>query len=124
VTTVREQLMAGRDAFERGEFFEAHEHWEAAWNASDGIERRWLQGMIQIATALHKLAGGRADLARAQLTKALAKLADAPPPSVGLEGLDLARFAADAAALLAALMRDDTRTPRTLHLHAIPGAPR
>jgi predicted metal-dependent hydrolase len=74
-------MSAGRRAFERGEFFEAHEAWEAAWNASVGDERRWIQGMIQIATALHKLAGGRADLAESLLAKALAKLDDASRPT-------------------------------------------
>ena len=96
----REQLVAGRRAFERGEFFEAHEHWEAAWNGSAGDERRWIQGLIQIATARHKLAGGRRDLARSLLEKALAKLHDAPP---SLDTIEVARFAADAAALLATL---------------------
>jgi len=117
----RQQLSAGRRAFARGEFFDAHELWEAAWNASDGAERRWIQGMIQIATALHKLAAGRADLARSLLSKALAKLADAPP---SLEGLALLRFAVDAAALLAALERGDSPAPSTLQLHDAPPLPR
>ena len=107
-------MIAGRRAFERGEFFDAHEHWEAAWNASDGAERRWIQGMIQIATALHKLAAGRADLARSLLTKALAKLADA---AASLEGLDVPRFARDAAALLGALERGESPSPSTLQLY-------
>jgi len=121
VTGRQEHMTAGRRAFERGEFFDAHEHWEAAWNASDGAERRCIQGMIQIATALLKLAAGRADLARSLLTKALAKLADGPP---SLDGLDLARFARDAAALLAALDRGDSPPPSTLQLHDSPPAPR
>jgi hypothetical protein len=114
VTARREQLSAGRRAFAHGEFFDAHEHWEAAWNASDGAERRCIQGMIQIATALLKLAAGRADLARSLLTKALAKLGDAPP---SLEGLDLSRFAGDAAALLGALERGESPAPSTLQLY-------
>lgn len=117
----REQLSAGRRAFAQGEFFDAHEHWEAAWNASDGAERRCIQGMIQIATALHKLAAGRADLARSLLAKALAKLADAPP---SLEGLDVPRFARDAAALLVALESGDSPAPSTLQLHDNPPRPR
>ena len=107
------QMLAGRRAFARGEFFEAHEEWEAAWQKSTGDERRWIQGMIQIATALYKLAGARADLARALLHKALAKLADAPP---SLAGLDVARFARDARALQAALARGESPSATSLRL--------
>jgi uncharacterized protein len=102
----RAQMIAGQRAFERGAYFDAHEHWEEAWNASAGDERRWIQGMIQIATARHKLAGARADLARSLLTKGLAKLADAPP---SLDGLDLEHLRRDAASLLAALESGDRR---------------
>lgn len=32
-------------------FFEAHEDWEALWHDAEGEERRWLQGLIQVAAA-------------------------------------------------------------------------
>src|ERR1700757_2636152 len=91
------QLAAARRSFDEGDFFGAHEHWEAVWLATAaGPERRWLQGLIQVATGLHKLAAGRGDLCRGLLVKALAKLADAP---AALDGLDVARLRQDAAAL-------------------------
>lgn len=108
----QERMSAGRRAFARGDFFAAHEEWEAAWNASVGDERRWIQGMIQVATALHKLAAARADLAQSLLGKALAKLSDAPP---SLDGIALARFAHDAAQLLGALRRRES--PPTIVIH-------
>ena len=37
--------------FNRGEFYEAHEDWEALWLEADGAYRLWLQGMIQYAAA-------------------------------------------------------------------------
>ena len=39
----RQRLMeAGRAAFNRGEFYEAHEHWEDVWNEVDDPERTWI----------------------------------------------------------------------------------
>src|SRR5262249_13857653 len=46
----RRRLMdQGRAAFNRGEFYEAHEFWEEVWNEIDDPERLWVQGMIQVA---------------------------------------------------------------------------
>jgi uncharacterized protein len=41
------------DHFNRGEFFDAHEAWEDIWRESSGPEKKFLQGLIQIAVALH-----------------------------------------------------------------------
>jgi predicted metal-dependent hydrolase len=79
-------MRAGRDAWNRGDFFAAHEHWERVWLRAAPPERAWLQGLIQAATALHKLERGRPDLARSLLDKALAKLHVAP---AALDALDV-----------------------------------
>ena len=71
-------MAAGRDAFNRGDFYEAHELWEEVWNVIDDPERRWVQGLIQVATGLHKLERGRDDVCATLLRKALGKLAGAP----------------------------------------------
>src|SRR5207253_9167993 len=39
----------GVELFRSGRFFEAHEVWEAIWMASSGDEKRFLQGLIQLA---------------------------------------------------------------------------
>ncbi len=39
--------------FDGGEYFEAHEEWEELWNLADGERHNFLQGLIQIAAALH-----------------------------------------------------------------------
>ena len=39
----RALLIEGRDAFNRGEYYEAHEHWEDVWNEIDDPERTWAQ---------------------------------------------------------------------------------
>ena len=55
--------------FNDGTFFEAHEVWEDVWRASVPPEKQFLQGLIQVAVALHhhgkgNLAGARSLLAR------------------------------------------------------------
>jgi predicted metal-dependent hydrolase len=38
-------------SFNARDFYEAHEDWETLWHEAEGAERRWLQGLIQIAAA-------------------------------------------------------------------------
>ena len=56
-----QRLEQGRVAFNRGEYFEAHELWEDVWRELAGAERIFVQGLIQIAAGLH-LAEYRAPL--------------------------------------------------------------
>ncbi len=72
------RMEEGRRAFNRGEVFEAHELWEEVWREAAEPERRWLQGLIQLAAALHQLGRGRPRPAAALLARAAAKLEDAP----------------------------------------------
>jgi len=49
----REAFKAGLEAYERGEFFEAHELLEPAWMGTDDLgERAFLQGLIKLAAGL------------------------------------------------------------------------
>ncbi len=70
----RNRLAQGRTAFNRGQYFEAHELWEEAWRELDGRERTLVQGLIQIAAGLHHLDERRPRPASALLRKGLAKL--------------------------------------------------
>jgi predicted metal-dependent hydrolase len=50
--TRRTALVAGIDAYRRGDFFEAHELLEPAWMGTDDIgERALIQGLIKLAAA-------------------------------------------------------------------------
>src|SRR3954452_824676 len=90
----RRRLMEeGRGAFNRGEFYEAHEFWEDVWNEIDDPDRTWVQGMIQIATGLHKLQRDRPDVCMTLLAKALTKLTDSP---AALDGYALGKLRDDA----------------------------
>jgi predicted metal-dependent hydrolase len=103
----------GRAAFNRGEFYDAHEHWEEVWNEIDDPDRRWIQGLIQVATGLHKLQRERIDSARTLLARALDKLADAPETWQGL-AVGALRRAAEATAR--ALERGERPDPASLRL--------
>src|SRR5437879_13755126 len=61
----------GINLFNRAEFFEAHEVLEDVWRAAPAAEKRFLQGLIQVAVALHHYSkenrvGTRSLLARAR----------------------------------------------------------
>ena len=113
---LRQRLMVdGQRACNEGDFYAAHEHWEAVWLKTVEPERRWIQALIQLATGLHKLQAARADLCRNLVMKALAKLHDAPTT---LDGLDVTRLQEEATALLRALERGETPDARSFRVHA------
>ncbi len=72
-------LEIGINFFNAGRYFEAHEAWEDLWRATRGPLRLFYQGLIQAAVGLHHFSRGNEEGARAQLTKALAKLEQYPP---------------------------------------------
>ena len=69
------ELEPGMAAFNRGEYFLAHELWEEVWREVDDDERRlYVQGLIQIAAGLHHLQQDRPGPAAGLLRKGLEKL--------------------------------------------------
>jgi predicted metal-dependent hydrolase len=83
--TTAERLARGRELFNSGLYFEAHEAWEDAWRVETGLVRLTLHGLIQIAAGLHKgtrqkQPGGCVRL----LEKGLEKLRDVPDDACGL----------------------------------------
>ena len=71
-------LAAGIEAYEHGDFFEAHEALEPAWMGTDvAADRALLQGVIKLAAAyVHAVRGNPAGIAR-NLTGARARLVEA-----------------------------------------------
>jgi predicted metal-dependent hydrolase len=45
--------LTGIDLFNRAEFFDAHEVWEAVWRGCASAERRFFQALIQAAVAAY-----------------------------------------------------------------------
>jgi len=110
----RGRLMAeGRAAFNRGDFFLAHELWEDVWRSCVGPDRTWIQALIQIAAGLLHLAEGRRVPAEALLVRALDKLGDAPS---SLDGIDIAAARRDVDRLVGTLRRGEPADPRSLVL--------
>jgi uncharacterized protein len=54
----QECLQAGIELFNRQEFYEAHEAWEAGWLDELSDSRVLLQGLIQVAAGFYKLQVG------------------------------------------------------------------
>ena len=89
-----EQLKQGKVAFNRGQYFLAHELWEVVWRRVGDVEQRGcLQGLIQIAAGLHHLQEGRRGPGATLLRKGLEKLSrrrnDREGPLLGHLRLDL-----------------------------------
>jgi hypothetical protein len=79
----------GIELFNRGEFYEAHEVLEDVWRPSGQPERRFLQGLIQVAVALHHHSQGNVVGARSLLARARRNLNLYPPAFGGIELADL-----------------------------------
>jgi predicted metal-dependent hydrolase len=103
------RLEQGRAAFNRGEFFEAHERWEEVWRELEGAERVLVQGLIQIAAGLHHLQHGRRGPAARLLGKGVKKVSRAAPAALGALPID--SLACDVARLLVELEAPEARTP-------------
>ena len=86
-------VTAGLAAYERGDFFEAHEDLEPAWmGTADPAERALLQGLIKVAAAyVHSVRGNPTGIAR-NLGGARALLVEARStgPAANVAGIDLA----------------------------------
>jgi hypothetical protein len=70
-------------------FFEVHEVLEAVWKTASGDLRQALQGLIQIAVALHHRAHGNLRGARSLLAEGRARLAAVPEGTVAVNGAAL-----------------------------------
>ena len=84
------------------DFFEAHEAWEELWTEYQGPSRKFFQGLIQVAVALHHFGNGNIRGARKLYVSSGSYLAPYRPFHIGLD-VDklLAEFAACFAEVLA-----------------------
>src|SRR5882724_10348683 len=64
ITPYDPRYLAGVLFFNRGDFFEAHEAWEALWMDTAGPDKRFYQGLIQAAVALYHFGNGNVRGAR------------------------------------------------------------
>ncbi|WP_437819340.1 DUF309 domain-containing protein [Sorangium sp. So ce1078] len=92
-------VQRGLRAYRDGLFYEAHELWEIGWrDEPDPVRKAFLQGLILVAAALHKLTRMQSPSGAVRLLdKAHARLAGVPEGmggiAVGLLSGDIARAA-------------------------------
>lgn len=82
----RNLLLQGIELFNRGAFFDAHERWEAVWRSDRPEPRDLLQGLVQVAAAMHQIRklGSRMG-PRGTLSKARRRLEPFAPAALGLD---------------------------------------
>ena len=87
----------GGRLFDAGDFFAAHEVWEALWRATPGPERGFVKGLIQAAVCVHHARRGNAKGSRKLFDSGRAWMARCDAPAFGV---DVARFWAAMASAL------------------------
>lgn len=86
--------LGGIERFNRRDYFESHEVWENLWNVERGPAKKFYQGLIQAAVALHHLANGNHRGADKLLARCRWHLSPYRPKYMGL---DVERFLAQMA---------------------------
>lgn len=119
--------LQGIEHFNECDFFEAHEVWEELWADYQGPSRKFYQGLIQAAVALHHFGNGNLRGARKVARSALSYLESYRPRHMGL---DVDKFVRDMTACFADLLAagdelppveiDPDRIPE-IHLDPTPG---
>jgi uncharacterized protein len=106
-----EQYLRGINLFNNAEFFDAHEALEDIWRAAPPENKKFLQGLVQVAVAFHHYSTGNRVGMRSVLERAIRNLAE-PSGSFGqielpvlLESLTQWRKALDNNSSLPALPR-------------------
>jgi predicted metal-dependent hydrolase len=82
----RRLLRDGIDQLHRGDFYAAHETWEEVWRSTTPEPKTLLQGLIQVAAALHQIRDlRRREGPRRTLSKARRNLEPYAPVALGLD---------------------------------------
>ena len=84
LSVLPDDLVHGLELFNETEFFEAHEALEDVWRAAPRPEKKFLQGLIQVAVALHHHGRGNSVGARSVLRRAFRNLSTYPEDFGGI----------------------------------------
>ena len=104
-----ETMARGLACYRNGEFFEAHEHWEAVWLASPEPDKTFLQSLIQVSAAFHHLRRGNDRGAVSLLRRSLARLERYP---ADYAGIDVAQLRGEMAGWIEAIAGNGVRPGR------------
>jgi len=89
---MNERFAKAVELFNAGRYFDAHEALEDEWRESVDPERRWLQGLVQVAVASHHHSTGNLLGANSVMARAIANLETCPTV---LHGVDIAKLRRD-----------------------------
>lgn len=103
------QYLAGIEYFNRCDFFEAHEAWEEIWQEHFGPDRKFYQGLIQAAVALHHYGNGNIRGAKKVYCGSRGYLMPYAPQHMGL---DVERFLAELETCFAPVMASTEEFPQ------------
>jgi predicted metal-dependent hydrolase len=81
----KEQLRRGVDQFNNGFYFEAHDTLEDLWRETSGINKPFLQGLIQVSVGLYHFFNDNYKGAVSQLSKGMNKLSGYRPAHCEIE---------------------------------------
>ena len=121
--------LKGIDYFNECDFYEAHETWEELWTEYRGDLRKFYQGIIQAAVALHHFGNGNIRGARKVYTSSCQYLQEYLP---AVEGLDLEVFLSEYERCFAEVLASSEEFPEIdidpelipeIHLDPPPSAP-
>ena len=79
------RYLEGIEHFNKCDFYEAHEVWEALWADTQGPARRFYQGLIQVAVCLHHFGNGNIRGAKKLYVGCRGYLEDYRPNYLGLD---------------------------------------
>lgn len=121
------RYLAGIEYFNNCDFFESHEAWEEMWADEAGPSRKFLQGLIQAAVALHHFGNGNIRGAKKLYYGSHGYLAHYRPHHLGL---DVDRFLSQMDECFAEVIASQEEFPRIeivpdripeIHLRPPPG---
>jgi len=101
--------LRGIEYFNDCDFFEAHETWEELWTEYRGEARKYYQGLIQVAVALHHFGNGNIRGAKKVYLTSRGYLQEYP---VTYEGLALETFLAEYEQCFAEILNNDEEFPK------------
>ena len=85
----------GLELFNLADFYDAHEVWEDVWRAAPTAEKKFLQGLIQIAVGLHHQSTGNRVGAKSLLARGARNLSSYSEDFAGIDVRTLLRGVAD-----------------------------
>ena len=84
-----ELFTVGITAFNKKQFYDAHEYWEEIWNEYNIPDRLFIQGLIQLTVAYFHITNQNLKGAKSMFNKCLPKLSEFVPLHRGLDIKDI-----------------------------------